>query len=109
MAKDQATSVKSSPKKRGRPAKRAQSAPTSPVASQKRARRETLRSITAKNPPKKIDMRSILDKHPGARILGPKTPAPDPDVGPSNAPEELPDEQLGRVSHSSSALILDLT
>jgi hypothetical protein len=53
-------------------------------------------------------MRSILDKHPGAKILGLKTPAPDSDVGPFNAPEELLDEQLGRVSHSFSALILDL-
>jgi hypothetical protein len=54
-------------------------------------------------------MRFILDKHSSAKILGPKTPAPNPDIGPSNAPEELPDKQLGRVSHSSSALILDLT
>jgi hypothetical protein len=81
--------VKSSPKKRRRPAKHAQSTPISLVASQKRARRETLRSITAKNPPKKINMRSILDKHPSAKILGLKTPASDPDVGPFNALEEL--------------------
>jgi hypothetical protein len=57
-------------------------------------------------------MRSILNKHPGAKILGLKTLVPDPNINtitsPFNALKELPNKQLGRISHSSSALILDL-
>jgi hypothetical protein len=54
-------------------------------------------------------MRFILDKHSGAKILSLKTPTPNPNIGPFNALEELPNKQLGRISHSSSTLILNLT
>jgi hypothetical protein len=53
-------------------------------------------------------MRFILDKHPGAKILGLKTPAPNSNIGPFNTLKDLFNKQLRRISHSSSALILDL-
>jgi hypothetical protein len=113
MSEAQETAVDSSLKKRGRPAKGAHSAPSSPVASRKHPRRETICSILAKKPAKKFDMRSILDKHPSAKISGPKYSVAVPsdaldDLPGDDAPDDIPDEQVEPVSKCSLALIIDL-